>query len=253
MTSWFKAVGDARITLKDIEDGKEESEDELQPVNFGVRETPKPVLAEVQKDVEHYQRKPLSRDYEKEDSKEITDAKLKSEKTKNEAEKPKTSLNLNGLDFIIEQLENLPDKKFDNQKIIYERRKRNKKQEDEDFLAELEAKAETDHQKDTVKKKQHNESTEPKTKFFHKIKRQPTPLVQDLRPEVIAREKAEKELTRKTLKSTSDILQDQAAAERVARLSRMRPDSSDSDEDSSDDEQDQSYLQRIRENIKKEY
>ena len=67
-----------------------------------------------------------------------------------------------------------------------------------------------------------------------------------------AREKAEKELARKTLKSTSDILQDQAAAERVARLSRMRPDSSDS-EDSSDDEQDQSYLQQIRENIKKEY
>lgn len=55
------------------------------------------------------------------------------------------------------------------------------------------------------------------------------------------------------MKSTSDILQDQAAAERVARLSRMRPDSSDSDDDSSDDEQDQSYLQQIRENIKKEY
>ena len=34
--------GDARITLKDIEDGEEESDDELQPVNFGVRETPKP-------------------------------------------------------------------------------------------------------------------------------------------------------------------------------------------------------------------
>ena len=116
-------------------------------------------------------------------------------------------------------------------------------------------------------------------KYFQKLKRQPPPLVQDLRPEVLgmslyfyfrspdfwfkifliqnikaakAREKAEKELARKTLKSTSDILQDQAAAERVARLSRMRPDSSDS-EDSSDDEQDQSYLQQIRENIKKEY
>ena len=38
--------GDARITLKDIEDGEEESEDELQPVNFGVRQTPKPVSAE---------------------------------------------------------------------------------------------------------------------------------------------------------------------------------------------------------------
>ena len=37
--------GDARITLKDIEDGEDESEDELQPVNFGVRETPKPVSA----------------------------------------------------------------------------------------------------------------------------------------------------------------------------------------------------------------
>ena len=57
-------------------------------------------------------------------------------------------MNLNELDFIIEQLENLPNKKFDNQKIIYERQKRNKKQEDEDFLAELEAKAETDQQKD---------------------------------------------------------------------------------------------------------
>ena len=42
--------GDARITLKDIEDGEEESEEELQPVNFGVRETPKPqtVSAEAQ-------------------------------------------------------------------------------------------------------------------------------------------------------------------------------------------------------------
>ena len=57
-------------------------------------------------------------------------------------------MNLNELDFIIEQLENLPNKKFNNQKIIYERQKRNKKQEDEDFLAELEAKAETDQQKD---------------------------------------------------------------------------------------------------------
>lgn len=57
-------------------------------------------------------------------------------------------MNLNELDFIIEQLENLPNKKFVSQKIIYERQKRNKKQEDEDFLAELEAKAETDQQKD---------------------------------------------------------------------------------------------------------
>ena len=60
-------------------------------------------------------------------------------------------MNLNELDFIIEQLENLPNKKFDNQKIIYERQKRNKKQEDEDFLAELEAKAETDQQNDKGK------------------------------------------------------------------------------------------------------
>jgi len=211
------------------------------------------IVPEAQKDVEHYQRKPLSRDYEKEDSKEINDAKSKTEKTEKETEKPKTSLNLNELDFIIEQLENLPNKKFDNQKIIYERQKRNKKQEDEDFLAELEAKAETDQQKDIVEKTQKNKAVEPKTKYFQKIERQPPPLVQDLRPEVLARQKAEKELARKTLKSTSDILQDQAAAERVARLSRMRPDSSDSDDDSSDDEQDQSYLQQIRENIKKEY
>ena len=55
---------------------------------------------------------------------------------------------MNELDFIIEQLENLPNKKFDNQKIIYERQNRNKKQEDADFLAELEAKAETDQQND---------------------------------------------------------------------------------------------------------
>merc|ERR1712131_461851 len=113
-------------------------------------------------------------------------------------------------------------------------------------------KAETDQLNDKVGKKEKNGENEPKTKYFQKLKRQPPPLVQDLRPEVLAREKAEKELARKTLKSTSDILQDQAAAERVARLSRMRPDSSDSD-DSSDDDQDQSYLQQIRENIKKEY
>jgi len=94
-------------------------------------------------------------------------------------------LNLNELDFIIEQLENLPNKKFVNQKIIYERQKRNKKQEDEDFLAELEAKAETDQQKDIVDKTQNNEPKEPKTKYVHKIKRQPPPLVQDLRPEVL--------------------------------------------------------------------
>ena len=161
-------------------------------------------------------------------------------------------MNLNELDFIIEQLENLPNKKFVNQKIIYERQKRNKKQEDEDFLAELEAKAETDQQKDIgrhskmtilkhsdqkwpfftnksvnvnhfcpyryqkrlfftlkrikkwlfsnnhtffsnthilirflVDKTQNNEPKEPKTKYVHKIKRQPPPLVQDLRPEVL--------------------------------------------------------------------
>ena len=69
---------------------------------------------------------------------------------------------MNELDFIIEQLENLPNKKFDNQKIIYERQKRNKRQEDEDFLAELEAKAETDQQND---KGTHRKSTK-KVKIF---------------------------------------------------------------------------------------
>ena len=114
---------------------------------------------------------------------------------------------MNELDFIIEQLENLPNKKFDNQKIIYERQKRNKKQEDDDFLAELEAKAETDQQNDKgthpkstknvkffktiiftyfiVEKRENNGVIEPKVKYFQKLKRQPPPLVQDLRPEVL--------------------------------------------------------------------
>lgn len=36
-----------------------------------------------------------------------------------------------------------------------------------------------------VEKTQNNEPIEPKTKYFQKIKRQPPPLVQDLRPEVL--------------------------------------------------------------------
>ena len=36
-----------------------------------------------------------------------------------------------------------------------------------------------------VEKTQKNEAVEPKTKYYQKIKRQPPPLVQDLRPEVL--------------------------------------------------------------------
>ena len=61
--------------------------------------------------MEHYQRheKALSRDYEKEEKR------TKSRRIEvNSQVQPKTaSLNLNELDFIIEQLENLPNKRFD--------------------------------------------------------------------------------------------------------------------------------------------
>ena len=38
-----------------------------------------------------------------------------------------------------------------------------------------------------VQKTQNNEAVEPKTKYYQKIKRQPPPLVQDLRPEVLGK------------------------------------------------------------------
>ena len=38
-----------------------------------------------------------------------------------------------------------------------------------------------------VGKKEKNGEIEPKTKYFQKLKRQPPPLVQDLRPEVLGR------------------------------------------------------------------
>ena len=69
------------------------------------------------------------------------------------------------------------------------------------------------------------------------------PVLQDLRPETV---KAE-QLKMKMEKSTTQILS-QAAASRVAKLSRMKP----TDESESDDSEDDDYLNQMRISMKKE-